>query len=150
MSGSAFRFRLERVRALRERREDTAKQALAEALQARERCLLELRGAEDRLAQARAAQLALSTAASTVTDLISHQAFLERAERDIVASHHNLDRHDREVERRRQDLSVAARERQALERLKEARRAEHEAELARIEGIELDEIALNGFRRSAA
>ena len=47
-------------------------------------------------------------------------------------------------------LTVAAMERQALERLKESRRADHEREVARREGLLLDEMAINGFRRRAA
>ena len=54
------------------------------------------------------------------------------------------------MQQRRDALTEAARDRQALERLKERRRSDHERELARQETIALDEIALNGFRRKAA
>ena len=57
MNGSSFRFRLERVRALRERREDAAKQELAGAMMRHRRCEDEVNAAAARLAGARAAQV---------------------------------------------------------------------------------------------
>src|SRR5579871_3189938 len=131
MSGSSFRFRLERVRALRERSEDAAKQALAEAMREHRLCAEELERAHERIARAREAQLAGTETRSTVADLLAHQAFLERAERAAQATRQDLDCHTREVEKRRERLTVAARDRQALERLKENRRADHERESAR-------------------
>ena len=150
MNGSSFRFRLERVRALRERGEDAAKQALAEAMQQHELCSQELERANHRIAQACAAQLEAAAGKSTVHDLMARQAYLERAERAAAATRHDLVRHEHHLEQRRQELRAAARDRQALERLKENRRADHEREAARREGIALDEIAINGFRRRAA
>lgn len=150
MSGSSFRFRLERIRALRERSEDAAKQVLAEAMQEQHLCRLELERAQERVARARQAQIAGTTAPSTVADLLSRQAFLERAERAVQATRHDLERHDQIVEQRRAELSAAARERQALERLKEHRRADHDLAEARREGFALDEMAITGFRRRAA
>ena len=47
-------------------------------------------------------------------------------------------------------LSAASRDRQALERLKERRLADHHREMARLEDQTLGEIAINGFRRRAA
>src|SRR5579864_6973151 len=119
MNGSSFRFRLERVRALRERSEDAAKQALAEAMQEHHLASQELDRAHERVAQACAAQLEATAGKSTVHDLLARQAYLERAERAVHATRHDLERHERHLEQRRQELHVAARERQALERLKE-------------------------------
>jgi flagellar FliJ protein len=150
MSGSSFRFRLERVRALRERSEDAAKQVLAEAMQAHHHAVKEHERAEERVERARTAQLDGASSPCTVTDLVSRQAFLERTERALAASHQVVARHEHQLEQRRQELAAAARERQALERLKENRRLDHEREEARREGLVLDEIAINGFRRRAA
>ena len=150
MAGTSFRFRLERVRALRERSEDAAKQALGEAMQQRHVCSEELDRAEEQVARARQAQLDTTNGLSSVSDLLGRQAFLERSERAALATRQDLQRHDHAVEQRRQLLSAAARDRQALERLKENRRADHEREAARREGQVLDEIALNSFRRRAA
>ena len=85
-----------------------------------------------------------------VTDLLAHQAYLERAETVRQATGHDLQCRASELADRRAALRLAARDRQALERLKERRRAEHLSEVARLEGLELDEIAINNFRRSVA
>ena len=145
-----FRFRLERVRALRERHEDQAKEALAGAMMQHKHCSDAVALAADKVAQARAAQLEAATAPMSVNDLLSRQAYLERAEKIHQAGRRELHRHELELNRRRQALTEAARERQALERLKEHRRRDHEREAARLEGLALDEIAINGFRRNAA
>lgn len=150
MNGSSFRFRLERVRALRERREDAAKEELAGALLRHRRCEEEMQAAAARIANARAAQVDATRLPSSATDLIARQAYLERAERAHQATRQDLQRHELELAQRREALTQAARDRQALERLKEQRRADHEKEVARREGLMLDEIAINGFRRKAA
>ena len=150
MTGPSFRFRLERLRALRERSEDAAKLALAGAIQDHSHCEDEVRAAGDRLLQARAAQLDAATMPSSAGDLVARQAYLERAERLHVAMRGDLHRHEQELERRREALSVARQDRQALERLKEQRRVDHEREAARREGQVLDEIAINRYLRNAA
>ena len=150
MSGQTFRFRLERVRELREHREELAKQALALSLQDHFRAEEAHREAEQRIADARAAQLDAAMYSGDVTDLLAHQAYLERAETVRQATGHDLQCRASELADRRAALRLAARDRQALERLKERRRAEHLSEVARLEGLELDEIAINNFRRSVA
>ncbi|HUA04102.1 MAG TPA: flagellar export protein FliJ [Solirubrobacteraceae bacterium] len=150
MNGQSFRFRLERVRALRERREDAAKQELAGAMMRHRRCEDEVEAAAARLAGARAAQVDATRVTSSATDMLARQAYLERAERAHQATRQDLQRQELELAQRREALVHAARDRQALERLKEHRRADHEREVARREGQVLDEIAINGFRRRAA
>jgi flagellar FliJ protein len=146
----SFRFRLERVRALRERSEDTAKHALATALAHHRRGEDELVVARERVANASAAQLDAAAVPTTATELAAYQAYLERAERAQHATSAELARREREVADRRQELSRASRDRQALERLKATQLAEHERESARQEALVLDEIAINGFRRRTA
>ena len=150
MNGSSVRFRLERVRALRERREDAAKQELAGAMLRHRRVEEEVQAAANRIANARAAQVDATRLPISATDLLARQAYLERAERAHQATSQNLQRHELELAQRREVLLKAAQERQALERLKENQRASHEREAARQEGMMLDEIALNGYRRRAA
>jgi flagellar FliJ protein len=150
MNGPSFRFRLERVRALRERREDAAKQELAGAMLRHRRCEEEVEAASARIASARAAQMDAARLPSSATDFMARQAYLERAERAHQVTRQDLQRHELELAQRREVLMKASQERQALERLKENRRAEHEREQARKEGMMLDEIAINGFRRRAA
>jgi flagellar FliJ protein len=146
----SFRFSLERVRVLRERTEDAAKEALAGAMQDQQRSERDVQDAAEAVLRARRAQLGASSGPMNAGDLIAHQAYLERSEVAHRASQEMLGRTERQVDARRTELTEAARDRQALERLKENRRSDHERELARQENLELDEIALNGFRRRAA
>ncbi|HEY4280292.1 MAG TPA: flagellar export protein FliJ [Conexibacter sp.] len=147
---TAFRFRLERVRALRERGEDLAKEELAGALSRRSSCEERLREAGETLDAAREQQRDLAAVPVSASDLMARQLFLERAERDRTAGQQDLVRHDTDVEAHRDRLREAARDRQALERLKERQRADHARELARVEGNTLDEIALTVHRRRAS
>jgi flagellar FliJ protein len=150
MTGPSFRFRLERVRQLRERTEDEAKQAFAGAMQDRIRSEREVEAAAERVANARDAQLHAGTSLTSATELMARQAYLERSERVQRATEEDLGRSATVVEQRREELTEAARNLQALERLKENRRNDHEREQARVEASVLDEIALNSFRRRAA
>lgn len=148
MLGPSFRFRLERIRVLRERREDEAKLQLASAMARRQECEQEVTVAADRVAKARVAQL--SSGASTAADLISRQAYLERVEDVHRSTLTDLHDHEEAVAGRRTDLTEAARDRQALERLKAHRLADHKREAARLDAVALDEIAINGFIRRTA
>jgi flagellar FliJ protein len=150
MTAASFRFRLERVRQLRERTEDEAKQAFAGAMLDRVRSEREVEAAAERVAQARDAQLEAGATLTSATDLIARQAYLERSELVQRATEEDLGRREHVVEQRREQLTEAARALQALERLKEHRRNDHEREQARIEAFTLDEMAINGFRRRAA
>jgi flagellar FliJ protein len=150
MAGPSFRFRLERVRALRERAEDEAKEAFAGAMMDRARSEQDVEDAAKRIVDARQSQLQAVAAPSNAADLMARQAYLERTERLHQASQADLHRRDQVVAERRDELTEAARGRQALERLKESRRQEFVREQERIEAANLDEIALNGFRRRAA
>ncbi|HEY1687865.1 MAG TPA: flagellar export protein FliJ [Solirubrobacteraceae bacterium] len=152
MTGSPFRFRLERVRALRERKEDLAKQELALALGRLSDSEGALHAASERLAQAQQERRSATTAADTFSgaDLRAGQAFLERVEHQRSTGVEALKRSELEVVDRGAALSKAAQEHQMLERLKQRQRDEHMRELARREGAMLDEIAIDRFRRSTA
>jgi flagellar protein FliJ len=143
---SRFTFPLERVRALRERTEDQAKEELAASLAHRMRGEAMLRAAGEAVSGARELHRGAMSQASG-TDLLLAQAYVERTARAREAASLELDRRDSEVEARRNALQHAARDRQVLERLKDRRRAEHKQEMARREGIALDEIALDMHRR---
>jgi flagellar FliJ protein len=143
-----FRFPLERIRALRERSEDLAKQELAGALARRTSCVERLNAMGAEISGAFVAQRSAATVGASAHDLLAHQAYLERIEQAHDAGEQDLGRHDAEVGVRRDAVREAARERQALERLKERRRADHARALARAEGATLDEIALTQHRRS--
>ncbi len=145
MISPAFRFRLERIRALRERREDEAKLQLAGAMARRHECAQQTSAAADCLLSARNSQLAAGS--SSATDLRARQAYLERVESSHRSTLNDLKRSERDVAGRRSELTNAARERQALEHLKARRLADFQRETARLDAVALDEIAINGFRR---
>lgn len=149
MAGSSFQFRLERVRALRERRKDLARQELALAIGRLSDSEERLQNVEQRLEQARADQRS-GAGALTGSELQGRQAFLEQVERQRTAGLHDLKRSQGEVADRGAALSVAAQEQETLERLKERQRLAHAAEMLRREGQALDEIALDRHRRRVA
>jgi flagellar protein FliJ len=149
VSSPHFSFRLERVRALRERAEDHAKEEYATSLAHRLEGESLLRAAADTRDRARAEARAGGAGLSGI-DLLASQAWLERLELARQAAELELDRRDAEVEARHVALVNAARDRHALERLAEKRRAEHALERNRREAYELDELAAAGHRRRAA
>jgi flagellar export protein FliJ len=147
----SFRFRLERVRALRERKEELAKQELALALGRLADSEELVQAARLRLDGAHAEQrTARSSQTSSGDDLRASQAFLERVEEQRSAGVEGLRQSEREVADRGAALGVAAQEHRMLERLKQRQHTEHTRELARREGATLDEIAIDRFRRSTA
>jgi flagellar FliJ protein len=152
VTGPSFRFRLERVRALRERREDLARQALTEALSRRSDSQARLDMVDAHLEQARAQQRQATgpTATATAAELQARQARVEHIEAQRRAGARELEHHETEVADRGLALGRAAREHEMLERLKERQRVAHRRALERQESRVLDEIALDRYRRSAA
>ena len=147
----AFRFRLERVRMVRERREKIAKQELARAIAERSSVEEQLRAAEEHLERAHEHQRGVAAGGSTSpSELQAHQAFLERVEAQAGMHARELGVREEEVAARDEQLTVAAGEHEMLKRLRERRRGEHQRELARIEGNTLDEIAARAVNRGAA
>lgn len=145
MNGPSYRFRLERVRALRERREEQAKLDFAAALQQRGKAQDEVIRIDARIGDARGAQIR-----AVGSDLKAHQDYVERLEHLRRVAQEELVRREQELDARRQSLTKASQDREALERLKEKGLAAHIRELARVEQITLDEIAGNGHWRRAA
>lgn len=149
---TTFRFRLERVRALRERREDLARQELAKAVTRLAGSRERLEAVEEHLERVRAEQRVATSPASTVDiqELRARQAIVEQVEAQRVGGARELAQREADVAERGSELGHAAREHRMLERLKERQHAEHDREVRRQENIVLDEIAIDGFRRSAA
>jgi len=145
MNGPSYRFRLERVRALRERREEQVKQEFAVALQTRQRCQDEVTRLTGRIVDARRSQLVASA-----DELRAHQSYLERLERSHEVAQQELARQELELAERRMALTKASQDLEALERLKEKGLDDHNREAARVEQNMLDEIAGNGYWRRAA
>jgi flagellar FliJ protein len=146
----SFTFRLERVRSLRERAEERAREDLARELRLRLRGEAMLREATEAAAQAARSGRDGMAAPVSGLDLIAAQAHIERAERQRREAALDLDRRNAEVAARRAVLQTAARERQVIDKLKDRRKEEHEREWARRAQGALDEVALAVHRRGAA
>jgi flagellar FliJ protein len=145
-----FKFRLERVRELREHAEDQAREELASSLAIRMKGEAMLRAAAENLDDAHKVRRQSSITDLSGADLLALQAYTERTERARESAALELDRRSAEVDARRQALTVRSQERQVLERLKDRRAADHRREAERREGVLLDEIAINAHRRQEA
>jgi flagellar FliJ protein len=146
-----FTFRLERLRSVRERMEDRAREDFAASLAVRIKGEGMLRAAEVDLHDAHEKRRSTGThAVVSATDLLAAQQWIEATERQRQARALDLDRADVEVDARRHALQQASQDRQALERLKEKRRQEHHHEAQRVASVALDEMALNMHRRAQA
>ncbi len=152
MTGSGFRFRLERVRVVRERKEMLAQRELADALVRRSSSAADLDTADAHVEHARAEQRIVAAEPEPVsaTDLLARQAVLERVEAQRRLQAHELELREAEVAERDAELATAASEHEMLNRLRERHRGEHDREEARRERNTLDEIAVTRFRRSRA
>jgi flagellar FliJ protein len=142
-----FKFRLERVRAMRERTEDEAKEQLAQAMAERNRWAERLREAASQVDAARAEKLGATGHGVSIGRMLAHQAFIERSEREAHAAELDLSRQDAEVDARRVALQDAARDRQVLDKLKDKQATAHRREAERREGNHIDELALAMHRR---
>jgi flagellar FliJ protein len=145
-----FQFRLERVRALRERAEEAAREELASSLAVRMKGEAMLRAAAETVDGAREARRHSSTAELSGAELRAMHAYVERTQREQESAALELDRREAEVDARRSALAVRSQERQVLERLKERRREDHRRDMERREGALLDEMAITLHRRAGA
>lgn len=151
MSTARFRFGLERVREIRAHDEDLAKEAFAASVQERLRGAALLAAASEQVDAAHAARRDGDSAATSGQHLVSMQAYLDRVEQSRRDAERELAQSEAALAERRRALTEASRRRQALERLKQRRAAEHAAEAARREGAFLDEIAIGAHvRRSSS
>ena len=144
----SFTFRLERVRSLRERAEEQAREALAHELALRVRGEAILREAGARAAGARSLSLATAqTPGASGAALLAAQAWVERTEQARQSAALDLDRRDAEVAARRRTLASAARDREAIDKLAARQKTDFDAEWSLREQHALDEIALAVHRR---
>ena len=151
VSYQPFVFRLERLHWLRKLDERAAQERLAESLGHASDGERELRRAEAAVEQACvAARTAGGASGSTGSDLAQASAYLQRAAELRADAARDLAEREAAVEERRRALTEAATRRQALDRLRGQRRAEHERAELHAEGARLDEMALAAHRRRGA
>jgi len=141
-----FVFRLAKVRSLRERAEQSAKDELARTL-----------GERSRLEQSAAdAESLVSLAASSRSDAIDpaaaelHEMYVDRRRREREAAHAAVARHEPYVQACTASLQAAALEAETLRRLEMRRRQAYLTEAARIAMAELDEFAVMRAARGSA
>jgi flagellar FliJ protein len=147
----SFTFPLERVRSLRERAEERAREELSAELRTRDELAAALEAAEDAVVGARSASRDAVTAGRVSVAKLRHlQTFIERREQLRAEASLNLDRQEAEVAVSRERLAGATRDRQAIDKLRDRRKAEHEAEWALKIQNQLDELALAVHRRGGA
>ena len=146
-----FKFRLQRVLDLRERKERDAATALVSAEEAadvarRERAELEL--ARQELAARRVT--ATPTASLSVGELRNLGFLLERLDERVAVAQSAAAAAERAVETRRGELQVAFRDRRTLDRLRERHLDEHRSAEATADRQLMDEIALTRFTQGGA
>jgi flagellar FliJ protein len=147
----SFTFRLERVRTIRERAEERAREELGNELRVRAEGETLLQQATDAAIAARDhSRGTVRSQRLSSSHFRSAQAFIERTERLRIDASLELARREAEVAVRREVLAAAARDRQAIDKLKERQKAEHDAEWARKSQNTLDELALAVHRRGGA
>lgn len=145
-----FAFRLERVRSLRERAEDQAREELARGLADRREGEAALQAADHAAGAADETTRSVLRTGASAADLLAAHAFAERTKSRRHAAVADLQAREAEVASRRAALVEAAREREVLDRLERRARSRHDAEHARVEQGTLDEIALAVHRRAKA
>lgn len=152
MTGPSFRFRLERVRAVRERKEMLAQQELAKSLQRMSGTQAQLRSTEADLEQAQAEQRTMASEPGIVdaAELQARQAFMESVEARRSRQALDLIQTEAEVAERNAMLVTAAGEHEMLNRLRDRRRGEHDRETSLTENKLLDEMAGARAQRSLA
>ncbi|MEI2702452.1 MAG: flagellar export protein FliJ [Baekduia sp.] len=147
-----FQFGLERVRDLRAHTEEQAKEQFAASLSHRAHGEAMLRAAEHQLAEARSGHRAgMPDSSLTATDLLAHQAYVERLERSRRDAVVELEQREQDLADSRARLERASQDREVLDQLRERQRMAHLHEVERAERAEIDDIAIqNHIRRKAA
>lgn len=148
---SRFVFRLEKVHRVRRSAEERAREELASSLAAQRESEAAMGAAGDRVSGAldvhrRVAELSGASAA----DLLAAQAYLERLESERRVAERVNDCHVESVAERRVALQAAARDREAMDRLRDKRAAAHRVEVARADAVVQDELALRMHGGQAA
>jgi flagellar FliJ protein len=142
VSSKPFKFRLERVRELRERDEDRAREELAVSLGHQLRGTAMLQAAAEQVRDARTLRTTGVGGGVSGADLVAQERWVERLESERATAELAVARASAEVAHRRGELVAARQRREALERLKTRQQGEHTAKVLRAEGAMLDEIAL--------
>jgi len=141
-----FNFRLERVLDLREQTEEQAQRRMAEAQRARSLQERRKEAAETALAEEERSLRRKVSGRFQALDALTTSRFGQKLRGDARREGELLARADELVGDRRRELTEAAKQKKMLELLRDKKRAEHTADLLRLEQAVLDDEA--GMRRS--
>jgi flagellar FliJ protein len=147
-----FRFRLQRVLDLRERKERDAASALVSAREQAERA----REEQERLTAAREALAAQATAggapqnAPSIGVLRTLHYLLGRLDERVASAATEMTTAEHEVAQRQDELTAAFRDRRTLDRLRERHEESWRAAEAAADRQRMDEIALTRFQQPSA
>ena len=137
-----FRFKLEAVRELREQAETSAKEALARELALGREREEELAEAIARLSAARQSCMVSPEQPIDAADLRTRQDYIERRELEFAVAALNAETQTERIEAGRRVLALAAREREAVERLRRWQERDHTRASERAEQRLLEDIGL--------
>jgi flagellar protein FliJ len=145
VSPKPFVFRLQKVLDYRIRIEDQRKAELAE-LEARRSILVAERV---RFEQEQARTLGrMMTTEFDLVDLQLSRLYVERLDRDIARKREEIAVVAQRIEAKREELIAASQARRAMERLREKQEAEYMLGMLRAEQKILDEMGTTGFHRN--
>ena len=143
-----FRFRLEKVRQIRETQR---RQSQARFLETRRRLAAQIKRLADvRQEKERAEHLYSKSARGEirVDDLLAARHYLSTTEGDVATQKENVTAAEEKVEESRRDLLEKAKDKKIMDRLRERRAAEHAIYAQREKQKQIDETARqNYFRR---
>lgn len=138
----SFRFPLQSLRVLREQKERAAQKRYAEALRATEEATAKLETGTHELAAAWAALCEEVAAGATIAKLHHTRAWCGELERRCEKLNAALKSAQRLAHEAWRDMALAARDREALDRLRAKRRRAFDREVRRDEQKQLDEMGL--------
>ncbi|MFN8109651.1 MAG: flagellar export protein FliJ [Thermoleophilia bacterium] len=145
-----FRFRLDPVLELRERREELLQQELSQALRAfgaqQERVVV----AEHDLAAGVATMRERAASAISLVDLRAGHDEIGRLRRQLDHERSLADQLEAIALERRDALVLASQERESLATMRDRARQAHAAEAQRVDQLEMDELATRRAARRAA
>lgn len=140
-----FLFRLEPLLNLRRLKEQQALEAFARELGEQQRLEAELAARTAALEEA--VRGASAADAPSARELAGRHLFVERCERERAEAAERLALQGRRVEAQRARLAELAREREAVERLRDRAHERHEHEEALRQGAFVDELATQAYAR---
>jgi flagellar FliJ protein len=137
-----FRFRLETVLKVRRQREDQQKRVVAAKVRRLTDLQSQARSVDEQIAQAvQAARGSRHPGALDMSQIARQRFWLGHLQRLLVETAGQIREVAEELHRERRVLIDLAKDRKALEKLKETQAQRYQAELDRAERIELDELA---------